>query len=564
MNELLQIVRMMLREKRDSILSIVFGYIAGVVAVGLFAANGYLIAQAALTPPLYVLIGMVVVVKLGSILRAASRYGERYFSHRATFTMLGELRVHFFETLSAMLPSSLQRYRSGDLLSRIVGDVESMQNVFLRVVYPPLVMVTVFLSTIVFVSFYSLAVVVLLTIGLIGTGLIVPAWFAYRRRGQSGNIRETRAALATETTEWLQGFRELKIHGQLGDKKAQLLAASNTYITEQANAEQETIKAHAVNTVMSSLIVWAVLAVSGFLVAGGELDGLFLAMLVMISLTVFDHAAPMAALPLYYEESEQAAKRLKAVTEEAKRTLQNTLPGGNITFSDVSYTFPGDFRPALRDVSFCVPAGSKTAIVGASGSGKSTIAKLLLKLAEPDSGSIVIGETPLANVTSEAVWARAKVVLQENHFFAGTLEENLLCDNPENVRSLLEAVGLPHFASSSAVQEKGSNLSGGEKQRLAMARAICKSGDLWILDEPTSSLDDMTEQRIYDLLTQHAKTDTVLLISHRLEGLQHMDQIIVMDEGRIVESGTFAELMNKQGVFYELKQIESSMIGAKS
>ncbi|MDE5414802.1 thiol reductant ABC exporter subunit CydC [Alkalihalobacterium chitinilyticum] len=571
MNELLNTIRIIMLKKKDVILSIVFAYIAGITAVGLFAANGYLISKAALQPPLYVLLIMVAVVKIGSILRATSRYGERYYSHRATFTMLSDLRVHFFDRLEKLAPSLLTKYRSGDLLARIVGDVESLQNFFLRVLYPPIIMVTVFLSTILFVSFYSLAIVILLTIGLILTGVLIPAWFAYKQKKVSNRMREERGHLSTEVTEWFHGFREFKIHQTLEDKEQQLVAASNAYIQEDQQAGQHSLYNQSINTAVSLMIVWAVLAVGAYSVANGSLDGLFLAMLVMVSLTVFDHSTPMAAFPVYYEESERAATRLGAVVKEDDQSMTSTVemrsfPSGapSIELKGVHLTFPGEKRKTLSDVNLYLPAGSKTAVVGPSGSGKSTLLSLMLKLQTANEGKLLISGTNVNEFEPESVWKNSNVILQENHFFHGTVKENLLLASndltDEDLKQLLVAVQLPHLELSDTVFEKGQNLSGGERQRLAMARAVAKGASFWLLDEPTSSLDSWTEQRLYELLYKKAKEDTVVVVSHRLEGLEQMDQIIVMDQGKIVEMGTFTELMKAKGYFYQLKQIEKNIL----
>ncbi|OLO28171.1 thiol reductant ABC exporter subunit CydC [Alkalihalophilus pseudofirmus] len=570
MNELMTIVRIIMVKKKDIILSIIFAYIAGITAVGLFAANGYLISQAALEPPLYVLLVMVAVVKIGSIMRALSRYGERYYSHKATFTMLSDLRVDFYEKLERLTPSLLQKYRSGDLLARIVGDVESLQNFFLRVVYPPIIMITVFLSTILFVSFYSISIVILLMIGLFLTGFVIPVWFAYKQKKVSNRIREERGKLTTEVTEWFYGFRELKIHQKLGDKEKQLVLASDTYIQEEQTAQEQSLYNQSINTAVSLMVVWAVLVVGAFLVSNGNLDGVFLAMLIMVSLTVFEHSTPMAVFPVYYEESERAAKRLNSVVknkgmllsqEEKVKFPRETF---SIAFRDVSFTFPSEERKTLENINLILPAGSKTAIVGPSGSGKSTLLKLLLKLDRPSEGDIFANHVPFSQLDQESVWEKTKVVLQENHFFSGTIKENLLLGtenwSDEHLQKLLADVQLSDFSLLDKVMEKGANLSGGEKQRLAMARAVVKAGNLWLLDEPTSSLDSWTEGCLYEFLFQEAKDDTLVVISHRLHGLEKMDQIIVMDQGKIVEFGKFTELMEKKGYFYQLKQIERSVI----
>lgn len=568
MIELLRVVRLMIRQKKDMILSVVFGYIAGIAAVGLFAANGYLISRAALEPPLYVLITMVAVVKIGSFIRAISRYAERYYSHRATFTMLSDLRVYFYERLENHAPSLFQKYRSGDLLARIVGDVESLQNLFLRVLYPPIIMITVFISTILFVSFYSIQIVVLLLVGLALTGVIIPAWFAKKQKKASNRIREKRASFSTEVTEWFYGFRELKIHQKLEGKEQQLVKASDDYIVEQQREGTQTSVNQATNVAMSLVVSWTVLAIGAFLVADGNLDGVFLAMLVMVSLTVFEHSTPMAVFPIHYEDSERAAKRLNEVMEikEEKPLLMKEIPSGapTIKLNQVTFSYPHDDRHTLNDVHLVFPAGSKTAIVGPSGSGKSTLLQLILKLFPETTGEISINGVPVSQVDQESLWQKTNVILQENHFFYGTIKDNLLLQTEswtdDQLQQVLEAVQLKGVSLNDPVQEKGQNLSGGEKQRLAMARALVKKASFWILDEPTSSLDSWTEKQIYELLYRQTENDTVILVSHRLTGLEQMDQIIVMDQGRVVERGTFDHLMKEKGYFYKLKQIEKSIL----
>ncbi|GAE29612.1 thiol reductant ABC exporter subunit CydC [Halalkalibacter hemicellulosilyticus] len=569
MNELLPIVRLMMREKKDVVLSVIFGFLAGVTAVGLFAANGYLISQAALEPPMYVLIAMVAVVKIGSFIRALSRYAERYYSHRATFTMLSDMRVYFYEKVEKIGASLFQTYRSGDLLARIVGDVESLQNFFLRVLYPPIIMVLVFFSTIFFVSFSSIVIAACLLIGLFLTGVVIPAWFAKRQKKISSEIRQERAQLSTDVAEWFYGFRELKIHQQLEGKEQQLGDQSKVYVLEQKQEGLQSASNQALNVAVAHLISWSVLAIGAYFVTTGQLDGVLLAMLVMISFIVFEHSVPMAIFPIHYDESEQAAKRLEAVTaqddkrESVPTQLSRSERAPSLSFRRASFRFGNEFRKTVENITIDFPSGSKTAIVGPSGSGKSTLMHLLLKWYEAE-GELLVNDVPIEQIDQESIWAHANVVFQRSQFFYGTVRDNLLLSesewSKEQLEQLLEDVQLSHFKLDDAVMEGGENLSGGEKQRLALARAGAKGGRLWLLDEPTSSIDLETEKKLYHWLLQQAKEDTFILISHRLSGLERMDQIVVMNEGKIIEVGTYAELLERKGFFYKLKEIESSLI----
>lgn len=570
MKDLAIVIKLMMVEKKDVFLSILLGFTAGIAAVGLFASSGYLISKAALMPPIYALTVMIALLKLFGFARALSRYGERYFSHRATFTILSNLRVSFYEKLEPLAPGIFQKYRSGDLLSRIVGDVESLQNFFLRVFYPPIVLVIVFLSTIFFLSFYSVYIALVIFLGLLLTGFVVPAIFAWKQRKVLSRVREERGELSTEVTELLYGFRDLKIYQKLTGKEGQLVKAADSYLKEQEREGVQSMFNQSVNSFASLFVSWMVLALGALLVVNGDLNGLFLAMLVMISLTVFENATPMAVFPNHLEDSRRAATRLYSVVREEKKANSDepveTLPIGealDVELEKVSFTFPDEPRVTLNEINLRLPAGSKTAIVGPSGSGKSTVLQLLLKIQEADTGSVRMGGIPISQVVQENLWENTNVVLQENHFFYGSIRDNLMLAGEGLEDSLLMSalakVRLDHFSLEDRVLEKGENLSGGEKQRLAIARAMLKGGRLWLLDEPTSSVDVLTEKMIFDHLFEQAKEDTLVLVSHRLTGLEKMDQIIVMEQGRIVETGSFAELMEGKGYFYEMKQIEKSV-----
>ncbi|WP_077325449.1 thiol reductant ABC exporter subunit CydC [Virgibacillus siamensis] len=570
MKDLVIVMKLMMIEKKDIVYSILFAFIAGVSAVGLFAASGYLISKAALAPPLYALIILTSTVKMLGITKAISKYAERYFSHRATFTILSNLRVAFFEKLEPLAPGILQRYRSGDLLARIVGDVESLQNFFLRVFYPPIVLFTVFLSTILFTAFYSIYAALILLAGLLLTVVAVPALFTLRQANIDNRVREKRGGLSTEVTELFHGFRDLKIYQKLDEKKANLLQSSKAYINEQKKENINTIYSQSVNTFLSLLVSWCVLATGVYLVVEGHLEGIFLAMLLMISLTVFEDAPPMAVFPIHLQDSMRAATRLFSVVhhdksrkpEKTGQIQPNTAH--HIKMDNITFSFPGEKRKALEHVNVHFPAGSKTAIVGPSGCGKSTLLQLILKMNQADTGNIRFDDILIDDLKDTDIWKETNVVLQENHFFYGTIRSNLLLAKDDltdaQMWEVLKKLQLDHFTLSDPVFEKGENLSGGEKQRLAIARAMLKGARVWLLDEPTSSIDALTEHSIYQHLFDQAKADTLILVSHRLTGLEQMDQIIVMDQGTIIESGTFEELMQLEGYFYQMKQIEKDLL----
>lgn len=566
MKELKHAFKLTIMEKRDVSLAIIFGFIAGMAGVALLGSSGYLISKAALTTQMTTLVVMAACLKLFGFVSALSRYAERLFSHRATFTMLSKLRVSFFEKLSPLAPNLFQRYRSGDLLARIVGDVENLQNFLLRVLYPPVVLTLVFLSTIFFASFFSVPIALALSIGYLLTVIAVPALFAWQKRKTDSKTRASRGALSTEATEFLYGFRDLKIYQQLEQKEEQLQQMVDAYAEAQKNEGRRENYGQSINGLIALLVSLAVLGLGAYFVSIGELEGLYLAMLVMVSLAVFENVTPMAAFPAYYEESRKSASRLEKVVEapiqeEVRKTIE---PGPiGIHVENVSFTYPQEERPALDKVSLELAPGTKTAIVGPSGSGKSTLMQVLLNILHADSGTVFVNAEDIKDLDQEKLWAETNAVLQENHFFFGTIRSNLLIAKEsagdEELERALEKVELGKFSLSMKVEEKGQNLSGGEKQRLAIARALLKNKPLWLLDEPVSSIDSITAQTIYKRLFEQADEGTFVVISHDLSGLEQMDQIIVMEQGRVVESGSYDELMANQGYFYGLKKIEKNV-----
>ncbi|TCI57714.1 thiol reductant ABC exporter subunit CydC [Exiguobacterium sp. SH1S21] len=569
MNSLWTITKWMMKEKKDIILSIFFGYTAGLAAVALFAASGYLVSRAGLVPPLYALMVPVVLIKLFGVIRAGSRYRERLASHRATFTILSELRVRFYRQLEPLVPNIFAKYRSGDLLARVVGDVESLQNYFLRVFYPPIILVLVFLSTIFFVTFFSMTVSLWLVFGVFVTGFLIPILFAGIRAKHDQEIRALRGDLSSGVTEMMYGYRDLLLHDQLGKTRDDLLARSDRYAAAQRQDVTNQFFNSSLVVAASLLVSWGVLAIGAYLVVDGELDGLFLAMLVMMSLTAFENVTPMAVFPGHYADSKQAANRLLEVVEpsdhlvaaEAARDDIALQTAPDISFERVSYRYPDTFRAVLDTVDVTLPRGSKTVIVGPSGSGKSTLLQLLLAFVRPETGEVRIDGQLLNEVTQTSVWSQASVVMQENHFFFGTVRDNLALAgdfSDDEMELALRSVRLG-FALDEPMLEKGANLSGGERQRLAIARALLKNGLLWILDEATSALDARTESDVFAEIFRKADEATLVMVSHRLTGLERFDQIIVMEAGRIIESGSYDDLMRARGMFYELKQIEQDV-----
>jgi ATP-binding cassette subfamily C protein CydC len=600
MKELLYLLKMMIVEKKQILLAVLLGVVAAIGSIGLMGTGGHLISQAALHPPLHALTLTIVTVRFFGLARAGSRYLERYVSHRATFSILGRLRVFFYDKIEPLAPALFMNYRSGDLLSRVIADVEILQYFFLRVVYPPLVMIFVFLATGYLLMMFSWKLAVVLMIGLLLVGLLVPVVIFYLTKNNGYQLRQKRAEFLDRTTEFMFGFVDLKMNGQLNKRVNEIDATSDSLIIAQNRNSIIAAAGESVALVGSFLTTWIVLLLGVILVEADQINGVFLALLVLATITVFETAIPIASMPTHIDESRVAAKRLFAITdsnsaelvsenmdnnmldnivsdkdgeeaaltvlenikrEQAKVMLQEAI---NIEFRNVTFSYPNAQRLALRKINLTISPGKKVAIIGPSGSGKSSILNLLLKFYTSFKGQIYLGEKEIGQYSDEDARLLFGVVAQANHFFNATVRANLLLANrdasDEELLKVLHQVSLGHIQLDEVISEKGISLSGGERQRLAIARMLLKNAPLLLLDEPTTGLDALTEKEVLSTLWSVINNKTVIYITHRLVGLEKMDEIIVVNKGTIIEQGNYSELLDKRGYFYQLKQLETETI----
>lgn len=546
-----QLLHIIWHDKRRVLLTLLAGTVSGLTAVALFAQSGLLISKAALMPPFYVILILTAFLKLFGVTKSVSKYAERLLSHRVTFELMHNVRMRFFHQL---LPQAhvLQRYKSGDLLARITSDVETLQHFFLRVLYPPLVTVLVFFATIIFTLFFSPVLALLLLIGLVLTTVVMPAMLTMRRDTQPLQHDATIAA-----TEYFYGYRELLLHNEQHRKQQALLDATTAYAKSQQQHRNRENTAFIWNQAIALTTTFFVLATAAYFVTTQQLDGVYLALLVLVSLTVFESAVPMANVPAYLNDTKRSFIQLQEVMNIAQHNGHLTAAHADapVLMQNVSYTYERSLRPALHNVSMHIKPKQKVAIVGASGSGKTTLMQLLMHELVPTCGDIVIGDISLHQFNRESFYAHIGVMLQHNHFFAGTIRSNLLLANEhatdEELTAALEKAQLDK-ALDAPVFEKGRNLSGGEQQRLAFARLLLKGGDMWLVDEPFTSVDLQTEEQLLATMLHEAADKTVVIITHRLTNLAQFDHIYVMDQGTIIEHGTHEQLLERGELYAQM------------
>ena len=593
-------------------LSVLLGFLTVGSSIGLLATSAWVIATAALQPSIATLQVAIVGVRFFGIARGLFRYLERLASHQVTFRVLGALRAWFYAAIEPLAPAGLSRFRSGDLLGRAMSDVASLDNFYVRAVAPPLVAILVGLLTAILLGAYHPALIwpvlaLQITAG-VGLSLLTLRW----GRGPGRRLAEGRGRLSQALVEGVQGVADLLAFGA-GERYLGRVRAFGAEVSRaQASMANLTAAGNAAGTVLTWLAVILVLALAVPLVRSGELEGVSLAVLALLTAASFEAVAPLPAASQHLAASSAAARRLFEVAGrapapgEVARLLEADerdllppplpqparQPGAAppaITFSGVTLHYAAhglpvvhgppvvDEPPALDAVDLVVPAGALLTVVGPSGAGKSTLANALLRFWDYEAGQIRLGDHDLRNLDGEAVRGLIGVVSQQTHLFNASIRTNLLLARPGATQEEIEAAarhaqihdfirGQPQ-GYGTPIGEGGLKLSGGERQRLAIARALLKDAPVLILDEPAANLDSATEAALWEALEPLMVNRTVLLITHALGphamgphrmGPHRMGepsaqgQIAVIDRGRIVETGDHASLLARGGLYRRL------------
>ena len=515
------------------------------------AMSAYLISRAAVVSSVAELSLAIAGVRLFALSRAALRYVERYLTHLTTFRILTRLRVWFYSALEPLAPARLQRYRSGDLLTRVVADIETLEDFYVRVVTPPIVaaLVTALACAILGAFDVWLAVALLLFLALTGVALpLVTQWLG---REPSDALIATRAELNARMVDQIQGAEDLLAFGQ--EETYQMRAME---LGDQLNQSQERLAvirglSVALGGLLASLAGLTILWLAIPLVTDGQIGGVYLALLPLTAIASFEAVQPLSLALQNLEASQAAARRLFELidTEPAVADGLASSPHPNdysLIARNLTFTYAADEPPALEDISFSVPAGGCLAIIGPSGAGKSTLAQLFLRFWDYQQGEIVLGGHDLRSYNDDDVRAFLSVIEQDTYIFNGTIRDNLLLANgdasDEEIETAARQAQLHAFIETlpqgynTLVGENGARLSGGERQRIAIARAILKDAPIWLLDEPTAHLDATTAREIMEALRALTATRTTLILAHDLRGLDFAGHVLQLNAGRLREN----------------------------
>ena len=543
--------------------------------VGLLSTAAYVISAAAVVSYISLLTIPIYLVRFFSVSRSFSRYFERLVSHDLTFRLLGNLRSWFYVRLTPLAPALLEGYRSGDLLSRLVEDVEELENLYLRAVSPVLVAAVVWgLAFAVLYPFDpTLAITVLVFLTAAGVGAPLLVWALSRGLGR--RQLELRSELYSRIVEGTQGVQDLLAFGREEEHGRQIEVLNRKLARIERRQALISGLHESSGDLLTNLAMLVALVLAIPLVAGGEVRGIYLAFLALVALGVFEAATPLGAAFQTIGRTTAAGERLFEVSdsEPTIRNPKNPLPvpeDFTLRFDNVSFRY-GEGDPfSLEDVSFALEPGRKVAVVGPSGSGKSTLANLILRFRDPQGGEIRLGGRSLSEYAQEDVRRLVSVVPQCTHVFNDTLRNNLLLADPEANDEALE-LALERARISSFIErlpdgldtyvgEHGSRLSGGERRRLAVARALLKDAPLLLLDEPTANLDTVTELDVLASVWEAARDRAALLVTHRLVGMEEMHEILVMDAGRIVERGAHEQLLAAGGLYCRMLETQRELL----
>jgi ATP-binding cassette, subfamily C, bacterial CydC len=535
-----------------------------VANVALMAVSGWFITAMAVAGASGVAMNYftpAALIRGSAIGRTAGRYLERLINHEATLRQLAGLRVWFYQHLEPLAPARLQQYHSADLLSRIRADIDALDNLYIRVLVPVLVAATAGIGFFLFTALYDLTLALLLLTMLLVAGVLLP--WAARRLGTGPGRRMVAAEseLRQLAIDGTQGLSELLVYGAADAHASRLDAASRALIADQDRMSRIAGIGQGAVGLSANLTLWGMLWLGIPLVTDGSLAPPQLAMLALFALAAFESVAP---LPLAFQQLEAtltAARRLFAIVDAEPAVVDPAGPSprtrdNGIEIRNLRFSYPGADRPALDGLDLDLAEGRRVAIVGATGSGKSTLLNLLLGFWRQDAGTIRLGGEPLSAFRGEDLRARIALVSQHTHLFDASIRENLLLAAPDAPQGRLEQVcetaqihdfiaALPE-GYDTWVGETGVRVSGGQARRIAIARALLRDAPILLLDEPTEGLDAATERALMDAVRVLMQGRSTLLITHRPVALANMDEILVMQRGRIIERGSHQELLRAE------------------
>ncbi|MFE5112248.1 thiol reductant ABC exporter subunit CydC, partial [Streptomyces sp. NPDC056663] len=557
-------------------LALVLSSLALGSAVGLMAVSGWLISRASEQPPVLYLMVAVTATRAFGLGRAVFRYAERLVSHDAVLKMLAELRVAVYRGLERITPAGLGRTRRGDLLSRLVADVDALQDYWLRWLLPAWTAVVVGAAAAGFTGWLLPQAGVVLALGLLLAGVGVPLVSGACARRAERQLAPARADLATRITDLLGGTAELTVAGALPARKERSREADTVLTRIASRAATATALGGGLSALICGLTVVAAALVAVPAVHDGRLAGVELAVVVLTPLAAFEAVTGLPLAVQYRQRVKRSAERVYEVLDAPVPVHEPATPAEASTtpfpleVRGLAARYSGASRDALDSVDLTLTAGRRIAVVGPSGSGKTTLAQVLLRFLDARAGTYRIGGVDASALDGDSVRRFVGLCAQDAHVFDSSIRENLrlarTVATDDELRAALARARLLDWAEAlpdgldTLVGEHGARLSGGQRQRLALARALLADFPVLVLDEPAEHLDLATADALTADLLVATRGRTTVLITHRLAGLEAVDEVLVMDAGRIVQRGPYAALAAADGPLRRMLERERETV----
>ncbi len=556
------------------LISTMTGLATVAAGVGLLGTSAYLIASAAFHPSIAELSVAVVGVRFFGISRGVFRYLDRLVSHHVNFKLLSILRIWFYDCLKLLAPARLIHYQRGDLLSRAIGDIDTLDQFYVRAVSPVISAIFATVGFSMLVGSWNVRLGWILAAGLSVTSFVLPALVYIFSRGPAKQLVDQRAILSQTMLDTLRGAAEIIVFQQQEEELTQINRVSLQTNRAQVGLAHSQGLSNGMNAVLTQGTVALMLLVGIPLVRTGELDGIMLAVIVLITMASFEISIPIAQAAQFWESSLQAARRLFEMADQQPAIIEPVIPVSvpekpNILIRNLSFQYHGNLPLAADHLNIDIPYGRKIALVGENGSGKTTILNLLMRFWDCQPGEILIDGIPVQEFSPKELRQRIGYVSPGGAIFQTTLRQNLLLANPgaldADLLRVLDSVQLGEWVQTlpdgldTWLGASGLTISGGQLQRIQLARGLLMDAPIYLLDEPTTHLDVETETRLISLFRSIFQNRSLVWVTHRLVGLDWLNEILVLDNGRVVERGNQHTLLESRGRFYQLWEIQNRL-----
>ena len=540
-------------------------------SIGLLTTSGWFLAATAIAGlgTLFNFFYPSASVRGLAIGRTLFRYFEKLVTHDATFRILAKLRVQVFEKIIPLSPAVLNRYRNSDLLNRLVSDVDTLDSLYLRLIAPFITAIFVILAMCIGLSFVNAPLALGLGVSLLLLVLVIPTVFYLLGKKFGDKLVHSRALYRTQFLEFIQAQAELLLFNAEDKLKDNMAKTEANWQADQQKEANLSGFSTALSLFLNGLIIAAMLWFSSQAEFGNdEYRMAFIALFTFAALASFEILMPLGSAFLHIGQVIASAERVTDIIEQQPLVTFNGKAEFDqnattlIEAKDLSFTYPERQNRALENLNLTIQKGKKIAILGKTGSGKSTLLQLLVRNYDANQGELFLAGKPIADYAEDTLRSQFCFLTQRVHVFSDTLRQNLQFASAVNISDekmieVLNQVGLGKLLEQEQgldiwLGDGGRPLSGGEQRRLGLARILLNDAPILLLDEPTEGLDRETERQILRLILAHAENKTLIMVTHRLTAIEQFDELCVIDEAKLIEKGTYAELLQLEKGFFKL------------